>query len=123
MIPSSSLWASRSATGFTGRLTAEAMTRAGLAPVLAGRSPDSLVELVAELAPHAPIDAAPTWRQADVSDPASVRALVDDPSDVLVSTVGPFARLGRVALDAAIVRIGRWRGWTCDRADETRSRG
>lgn len=35
-------------------------------------------------------------------DPASVRALVDDPSDVLVSTVGPFARLGRVALDAAI---------------------
>lgn len=90
------------ATGFTGRLTAEAMTRAGLAPVLAGRSPDSLVELVAELAPHAPIDAAPTWRQADVSDPASVRALVDDPSDVLVSTVGPFARLGRVALDAAI---------------------
>ena len=36
------------ATGFTGRLTAEAMTRAGLAPVLAGRSPDALVDLTGE---------------------------------------------------------------------------
>lgn len=90
------------ATGYTGRLTAEVMTRAGLAPVLAGRSESALVDLVGNLAPLAPIDAAPTWRVADVADPASVRALVTDPADVLVSTVGPFAALGRPAVDAAV---------------------
>ena len=90
------------ATGYTGRLTAEAMTRAGMAPVLAGRDEGSLVDLVGELAGLGPIDAAPTWQQADVSDPASVRALVSSPDDVLVTTVGPFTRLGRPALDAAI---------------------
>lgn len=90
------------ATGYTGRLTAEAMVRAGLAPVLAGRSADALVDLVGELAGLGPMDAPPTWAQADVTDPASVRALVRDPADVLVTTVGPFSRLGRAAVDAAV---------------------
>lgn len=90
------------ATGFTGRITAEAMTRAGLAPVLAARHEDALIALVGDLAGLAPIDRAPTWQQADVSDPASVRALVTSADDVLVSTVGPFHRLGRPALDAAL---------------------
>lgn len=90
------------ATGYTGRLTALAMVRAGMAPVLAGRNEDALVELVAELAAQAPIDAAPTWQVADVSEASTVRALVSGPDDVLVTTVGPFARLGRPALDAAI---------------------
>ncbi|MBK9738245.1 MAG: saccharopine dehydrogenase NADP-binding domain-containing protein [Actinobacteria bacterium] len=90
------------ATGYTGRLTAEAMTRAGLAPVLAGRSEESLVDLVADLAGLGPIDRAPTWRRADVADPSTVRALVEGPDDVLVSTVGPFADLGHPALDAAV---------------------
>ena len=90
------------ATGFTGRLTAEAMTRAGLAPVLAGRSADALVALTGDVAGLGPIDAPPTWRTADVTDPASVRALVTSPDDVLVSTVGPFTRLGRPAVEAAI---------------------
>lgn len=90
------------ASGFTGRLTAEAMTRAGLAPVLAGRSDRALQDLVAELAPLAPIDAAPTWRCADAQDVASVRRLVTSPDDVLVSTVGPFSRLGRAAVEAAV---------------------
>ena len=90
------------ATGYTGRLTAEAMTRAGLAPVLAGRSEEALVDLVGELAGLGPIDRAPTWQRADVSDPASVRALVTSPDDVLVTTVGPFARLGTVAVEAAV---------------------
>jgi short subunit dehydrogenase-like uncharacterized protein len=90
------------ATGFTGRLTAEAMTRAGLAPVLAGRSSDALVDLVGDLAGLAPIDRAPTWQQADVTDPATVRALVTGPQDVLVTTVGPFSRLGAPALEAAM---------------------
>lgn len=90
------------ATGFTGRLTAEAMTRAGLAPVLAGRSADALVALTGDVAGLGPIDAPPTWCTADVTDPASVRALVSSPDDVLVSTVGPFTRLGRAAVEAAI---------------------
>jgi short subunit dehydrogenase-like uncharacterized protein len=90
------------ATGFTGRLTAEVMTRAGLAPVLAGRSADALVALTGDLAGLGPIDAAPTWQAADVSDPESVLALVSHPRDVLVSTVGPFTRLGRPALEAAV---------------------
>ncbi|MHB1166416.1 MAG: saccharopine dehydrogenase NADP-binding domain-containing protein [Candidatus Nanopelagicales bacterium] len=90
------------ATGFTGRLAAEALVRAGLAPVLAGRSEDALAALVADLAGLGPIDAAPTWQRADANDPAGVRALVRSPDDVLVTTVGPFTRLGRPALDAAI---------------------
>ena len=90
------------ATGYTGRLAAEAMTRAGMAPVLAGRSPEALVDLVGDLAPFAPIDRPPTWQYADAADPDSVRALVTSPEDVLVSTVGPFTRLGRPALEAAI---------------------
>ena len=92
------------ATGFTGRLTAEVMTRAGMAPVLAGRSADALVALTGDLAGLGPIDAAPTWQAADVNDPASVRALVSSPDDVIVSTVGPFSRLGRPAIDAAIAQ-------------------
>ncbi len=38
---------------------------------------------------------------ADVGDTASVRALIE-PGDVLVSTVGPFVRLGEPALRAAV---------------------
>lgn len=90
------------ATGYTGRLAAEVMTRAGLAPVLAGRSTGALVDLTGDVAGLGPIDAPATWQQADVADPASVRALVTSPADVLVSTVGPFTRLGRPALEAAI---------------------
>lgn len=92
------------ATGYTGRLAAEAMTRAGLAPVLAGRSADALVALTGDLAGLGPIDAAPTWRVADVDDPGSVRDLVSSPDDVLVTTVGPFTRLGRVAVNAAVAQ-------------------
>ena len=39
---------------------------------------------------------------ADVDDPSSVAALVTSSDDVLVTTVGPFSRLGQPALDAAI---------------------
>ena len=90
------------ATGYTGRLTAQALTLAGAAPVLAGRSPDRLVGLVADLAPLAPMAAPPTWQEADVTDPASVRALLRSPEDVLVTTVGPFSELGGPALAAAV---------------------
>ena len=90
------------ATGFTGRLTAEAMVRAGLAPVLAGRSPGRLQELTRELFRFAPAGKAPTWQQADVNDAESVKQLITSSADVLVSTVGPFSVLGEAAINASI---------------------
>ncbi len=91
------------ATGYTGRLTAEAMVRAGLAPVLAGRRHDAVARLADRLAPLAPSpNAEPTIAVADVSDPPSVRRLLQSGDDVLVSTVGPFTSLGAAAVDAAI---------------------
>lgn len=81
------------ATGYTGRLVAEAMVERGLLPVLAARGRDRLEALAAELGG---LETA----VADVSDPASVRALVER-GDVLVTTVGPFARWGGPAAAAA----------------------
>jgi short subunit dehydrogenase-like uncharacterized protein len=82
------------ATGYTGRRTAEAMVRRGMRPVLAGRNTGSLDLLAQRLGK---LEVA----TADVSDPASVRALIGR-DDVLVSTVGPFVRLGEPALQAAV---------------------
>lgn len=82
------------ATGYTGRLTAEALVARGERPVLAARGAERLERLAGELGG---LETA----VADVSQPESVRALVE-PGDVLVSTVGPFARFGAPALDAAI---------------------
>lgn len=90
------------ATGYTGRLVAAALSRAGLAPVLAGRHPDALAALLGDVAPLAPFGREPRTAVADVSDPASVNALVMSADDVLLSTVGPFARLGGPAVEAAI---------------------
>ena len=72
------------------------MARRGMRPVLAGRSREKLEALAAELEPSSFEIAT-----ADVADPVSVRALVG-PGDVLVTTVGPFARWGGAALDAAL---------------------
>lgn len=84
------------ATGYTGRLTAEALARRGAAPlVLAGRNPQALERLAGELGADA------QTAVADVSRPDSVRALVER-GDVLVSTVGPFVRWGEPAVQAAI---------------------
>jgi short subunit dehydrogenase-like uncharacterized protein len=82
------------ATGYTGRLTAEAMVERGLKPVLAARSQDKLHALAGELGGD--LESA----TADVSDPPSVAALVE-PGDVLVTTVGPFVRWGQPAAAAA----------------------
>jgi short subunit dehydrogenase-like uncharacterized protein len=82
------------ATGYTGRLTAEAMVARGRGPVLAGRSQDKLDELAEELGGG--LETA----TADVSAPPSVTALVES-GDVLVTTVGPFARWGQPAAAAA----------------------
>ena len=82
------------ATGYTGRLTAEALVRRGATPVLAGRDATALAALSDELGG---LDTA----VADVADPASVNRLVSD-GDVLVSTVGPFVKWGAPAVEAAV---------------------
>jgi short subunit dehydrogenase-like uncharacterized protein len=81
------------ATGYTGRLTAEAMVERGLRPVLAARNRDKVERLAAELGG---LEA----RVADVDEPPTVRALVER-GDVLVTTVGPFVRWGNAAAAAA----------------------
>ena len=83
------------ATGYTGRLVSEALVDRGAKPVLAARSRDKLEALADELGGG--LDLA----VADVGDPSSVRALVER-GDVLVSTVGPFARWGEPAVEAAV---------------------
>ncbi|GIK78618.1 MAG: NAD(P)H-binding protein [Thermoleophilia bacterium] len=83
------------ATGYTGRLTAAALCDAGAGPVLAARNPITLAALVEDLGGG--LETA----VADVADPSSVRALLE-PGDVMVSTVGPFARWGAAAIEAAI---------------------
>jgi short subunit dehydrogenase-like uncharacterized protein len=82
------------ATGYTGRLVCEQLVARGQRPLLAARDRGRVEALAAELGG---LEAA----VADVSRPASLAELVEA-GDVLVSTVGPFARWGDVALDAAI---------------------
>lgn len=82
------------ATGYTGDLAARAMVKRGMKPVLAARRKDAVEALASELGG---LESA----VADVSDPSSIRALVES-GDTLVTTVGPFARWGDAALDAAI---------------------
>src|SRR5215210_8386019 len=82
------------ATGYTGRLAAERLVARGARPVLAGRSEERLRELAERLGG---LDVA----KADALRQNSVFALVEE-GDVLVSTVGPFAKWGDPAVRAAI---------------------
>lgn len=83
------------ATGYTGRLTAEALVARGQRPVLAGRDEGRLTRLADDLGGG--LDTA----VADVARPESVAALVGE-GDVLVATVGPFVKFGDAAAEAAI---------------------
>ncbi len=85
------------ATGYTGQLVAESLIKRGAAPVLAARSAEALADLVRRLGGDL------STQVANVDDPASVAALVET-GDVLISTVGPFARWGSVAVEAAIAK-------------------
>ncbi|MFC0554227.1 saccharopine dehydrogenase family protein [Planotetraspora thailandica] len=82
------------ATGFTGRLTVEALLAMGARPALAGRDRARLDALVADLGVELPTEV------ADARRPESLRRIVR-PGDVLVSTVGPFVRWGEAAVTAA----------------------
>jgi short subunit dehydrogenase-like uncharacterized protein len=82
------------ATGYTGALTARALADRGIRPILAGRDEERLQALAGVLG-HL------ETRVADAAEPATLRGLVER-GDVLVSTVGPFARLGEPVARAAI---------------------
>jgi len=84
------------ATGFTGRLTAHALVERGARPLLVGRDAARVGQLAGELGVRSAV--------ADATAPggsATIAALLA-PGDVLVSTVGPFARWGEPAVRAAI---------------------
>ncbi|MDX6698181.1 MAG: hypothetical protein QOE65_1578 [Solirubrobacteraceae bacterium] len=83
------------ATGYTGKLAAQALIDRGEKPVLAARSAEKLEQLAGELGGG--LETA----QADVSRPDTVRALVER-GDVLLTTVGPFSRWGAPAVEAAV---------------------
>jgi short subunit dehydrogenase-like uncharacterized protein len=85
------------ATGYTGTLTAEELSARGMPATLAGRDLRRLRGLASRLGGD--LETA----TADVTDPATLAALVG-PGDVLVSTVGPFAKWGDAAVKAAIHR-------------------
>ena len=85
------------ATGYTGALTAEEIAIRGIPAVLAGRDRPRLQDLGAHLGGGLEIAA------ADVAEPATVAALLGR-GDVLITTVGPFARWGDAAVNAAVER-------------------
>ncbi|CAN5705379.1 trans-acting enoyl reductase family protein [soil metagenome] len=81
------------ATGYTGRLTAHALAGRGVSFAIAGRRRDRL-DAVARATGH------PEARLADADPRALVRHLHD--VKVLVTCAGPFAEVGRAAVDAAL---------------------
>ena len=83
------------ATGYTGRLVAAELAEAGAEFVIAGRNPEKLEALRAELG----LEAAP--RTASVDDPDSLRKLLADCA-VVVNCAGPFVLHGEPVLRAAV---------------------
>jgi short subunit dehydrogenase-like uncharacterized protein len=86
------------ATGYTGRLIAERLAAQGARPVLAGRDETRLGELAERLGGLETV-------HADALRRNSVFEAVQ-PGDVLVATVGPFAKWGDAAVRAAIAAPG-----------------
>jgi short subunit dehydrogenase-like uncharacterized protein len=85
------------ASGYTGRLVADALAARGIDFVAAGRDRARVEQAVAGIAPPADI------RVVDVNDRPGLDALCDE-LDVLITTVGPFEELGRPVLEAAIAQ-------------------
>ena len=87
------------ATGYIGGLTARAMVARGSRPVLAGRDQGRLSALAAQLS-QAGDETELETAVAD-AEPGPLRDLIG-PGDVLVSTAGPFVKVGRPAVEAAV---------------------
>lgn len=87
------------ATGYTGRLTARAMLEAGARPVLAGRDRARLRALAAALSAGGGTEL--ETAVVDATGPGGLRELIEA-RDVLVSTAGPFLKIGQAAVTAAV---------------------
>src|ERR1700722_5921573 len=88
------------ATGYTGALTAQALVANGARPVLAGRDQGRLSALAARLAragDGTELETAVTAAEG----PEPLRDLIGA-GDVLVSTAGPFMKVGRPVVAAAV---------------------
>ena len=82
------------ATGYTGRLTAQALARRGASFAIAGRNRARLEELSAA-------SGGPEVRVASVGDTDALVAALSD-AKVLITCVGPFVELGETAVEAAL---------------------
>lgn len=81
------------ATGNTGSGIAETLVRRGFGVTLAGRDPDRLTALAQRLDSPA--------LGVDLADPGSLRAAAEA-GQVLINTVGPFARLAPAVIQACL---------------------
>ncbi len=88
------------ATGYTGGLTARAMLANGLRPVLAGRDQGRLKTVADRLARNGDVARLET-AVAGSEQPGPLRELIGA-GDVLVSTAGPFLKVGRSVVEAAV---------------------
>lgn len=82
------------ATGFTGRLTANALARRGADFVISGRNREKLERLATETGD-------PEIRVAAVGDVAALAGALGDVK-VLITCVGPFIEMGQTAVEAAL---------------------
>ena len=87
------------ATGYMGALTARALVVSGARPVLAGRDQGRLSALAARLSQAAGGTELET--AAAAAGPGPLRDLIGA-GDVLVSTAGPFMKVGRPVVAAAV---------------------
>ena len=88
------------ATGYTGALTAQAMGASGGRPVLAGRDQSRLSALAARLSPAA--DGAELETAVAAADGTGPLRDLIGAGDVLLSTAGPFMKVGRPVVAAAV---------------------
>lgn len=89
------------ANGTIGRLTAGAMVRQGLQPLLAGRNEIELRDLAEELSDRTADGAALDVAVVSTDSPDQLRALVQSSGDVLVSCIGPASRRADTVVSAA----------------------
>ncbi|MFN8105553.1 MAG: saccharopine dehydrogenase NADP-binding domain-containing protein [Acidimicrobiia bacterium] len=85
------------ASGYTGRLVVAELAALGADFAVAGRDRTRLREALAETGDDAEVEV----RVADAGDPDALAAMLEG-ADVVVSTVGPFERLGMPVVDAAV---------------------
>jgi hypothetical protein len=82
------------ATGYTGQRVLRELLARGEKPTLVGRSRTRMMTLADRFEADLPV------AEADVTSTADLTRLVE-PGDVVVSTIGPFTRLGMAAVTAA----------------------